>query len=136
MPVIHDYECLECGGTFEALVNPDDKSLKECPSCSGESRRVYLKASVPNNDGAPGYILEAVSVANKDGGRHCQEFIRNPTRATFKEWMKGEGLRKVERGEKLGIHRPTKEQKAEQKRRGVNQLLAMKQKREAINVGG
>lgn len=43
MPVLHDYRCLKCQRTFEALVNVEDRVVP-CPLCHvGTAERVFLK---------------------------------------------------------------------------------------------
>lgn len=41
--ILHDYRCGKCQRTFEAYVEPEDRSLS-CPTCSdGIAERVYLR---------------------------------------------------------------------------------------------
>jgi putative FmdB family regulatory protein len=42
MPIAHDYRCIKCQRTFEAMVDPSDRTLP-CPTCGdGVAERVYL----------------------------------------------------------------------------------------------
>ena len=36
----YEYECKNCGNTFELFQNMTDKPLKECPECGGEVNRL------------------------------------------------------------------------------------------------
>ena len=55
---------------------------------------------------SPDWIKSIREVVEKGSDKpHCQEFLKNPTRDNYKKWMKGEGLRHLEAGEKPG--RPT-----------------------------
>lgn len=36
----YDYECLECGHTFEHFQNMSDAPLTDCPVCQGHLRRL------------------------------------------------------------------------------------------------
>lgn len=45
MPVNHDYRCLKCQKTFEAYVDPADRTIA-CPTCGdGVAERVYRRMS-------------------------------------------------------------------------------------------
>ncbi|HRF61079.1 MAG TPA: zinc ribbon domain-containing protein [Fimbriimonadaceae bacterium] len=41
-----DYDCLICGGRFEALQGIHDEPLPFCPTCGLDCRRVISKASI------------------------------------------------------------------------------------------
>jgi hypothetical protein len=49
----------------------------------------------------PSWMYKTLEVVNKDGGRHCQEFLKNPNRDNYKGWLNGEGLRPLEEGESM-----------------------------------
>lgn len=96
MPV-HDHQCTECGYIFEEVVKWDEY-IKKCPKCDGPAKRVYLTFNgIKKED--PNWLNDTLEVVDKDGGAHCQEFLKHPTRSTYKNWMKGEGLRPFEKGE-------------------------------------
>jgi len=54
---------------------------------------------------SPDWIKSIREVVNKEGGSHCQQFLKDPTRDNYKAWMTKEGIRHLEVGEKPG--RPT-----------------------------
>ena len=66
--------------------------------CGGRAKRVYLNFNgIKKED--PMWLNGTLEVVNKDGGPHCQDFLKNPNRSNYKSWMKGEGLRPLEEGE-------------------------------------
>lgn len=42
---IYEYECLDCGGTHEALRKFSDKPLSKCPKCGGTLRKLISNTS-------------------------------------------------------------------------------------------
>jgi putative FmdB family regulatory protein len=36
----YDYQCLECGHTFDAFQMMKDKPLRKCPECNGKVKRL------------------------------------------------------------------------------------------------
>lgn len=98
MPV-YDQECLSCGHTFEVIAGYDDEILP-CEECGAESRRV-IAVNGPNcaNDDTD-WIRSITEVVEKGSGKpHNEIFLKNPTRANYKRWMKAEGVRHLEPGE-------------------------------------
>ena len=41
---LHDYECIECGHTFEVMQS-SNKPNPECTECRGETRRLISRSS-------------------------------------------------------------------------------------------
>lgn len=96
---LHDYQCENCSNVHEHLA-AWDSYFCTCPQCGGTSTRIYSKFNGIKNN-APDWMKDTLKVVDKEGGKHCQEFLKHPTRDTYKNWMKGEGLRPIEHGEKL-----------------------------------
>lgn len=48
MPVIFDYNCLECGSTFEAFTQNSDQFPKECKLCQADSHNLTRVISGPS----------------------------------------------------------------------------------------
>lgn len=96
---LHDHKCQGCGRSFEEFVKWDERIIT-CGVCGGTAIRVYNSFRGISNS-APTWMKDTVAVVDKDGGSHCQEFIKHQTRDTYKNWMRGEGLRPIEPGEKL-----------------------------------
>jgi hypothetical protein len=75
--------------------------------CQGIARKII---SIPGPNLAsesPDWIKSIREVVDKDGGCHCQEFLKDPTRDNYKKWMVGENVRHLETGEKPGRPAPT-----------------------------
>jgi len=71
-----------------------------CPVCNGKAYKII---SIPGSNLAsesPDWIKSITEVVQKDGGQHCQEFLKNPTRDNYKNWMNKEGVRHLEPGER------------------------------------
>jgi len=96
---IYDFSCPGCDTVEEHIAGYDDDTYI-CSQCGSESKRI-ISVNGPNcaNDNA-GWLSSVLEVVDKEGGPHCQQFIKDPTRANYKAWMKGEGLRPLESGER------------------------------------
>lgn len=82
-------------------------SISECPSeiqcqCEGIAAKIISIPGANLNTESPDWIKSITEVVDKEGGKHCQDFLRDPTRDNYKKWMKVEGVRHLEPGEKLG----------------------------------
>ena len=101
---LYDYQCPKCG-VFEALRGISDKVIK-C-ECGQDAKRIVGASPVCcfNDDGE--WIRSVREVVDKDNKSPAtQEFLKNPTRSNYKAWMKSEGIRHLEPGEKP-INRPS-----------------------------
>lgn len=96
---LHDYKCSKCGYTSEEVVRWDEYTRK-CPKCNGISDRVYISFNGIKHT-APDWLKSVTEVVDKDGGMHCQEFLKHQDRSTYENWMKTEGLRPMEPGESM-----------------------------------
>lgn len=97
MPLF-DYECIICGELTERL-NPSDIETIMCPKCGANATKI-ISGSGRLPDDAP-WIKSVVDVVDKaNPAPHVQEFVRHPTRANYKRWMRAEGLRHLEPGER------------------------------------
>ncbi len=109
--LVHDYECKSCGNISEHyIVNYDNiPDIIPCPVCNNVAHKIFSKAKTPITDAA--WIRDVLEVVQKDSDkRHCQEFLHNPTRDNYKIWMKKEGVRHIEAGEKPGRPKPAPSQ--------------------------
>jgi len=95
---LYDYQCESCGYIEEHYVSPDERVMV-CSQCGGEARRIFSPGNNHPNEDA-GWIRSVLEVVDKEGGPHCQEFLKHPTRTNYQNWMRGEGLRHWERGER------------------------------------
>jgi len=101
---IYDYECEACGYTWESFVSVDETVI-DCVNerCGGKAKRLLgvPGVNVANQDSP--WIRSVLEVVEKNSGKpHCEEFLKNPTRKNYQNWMKAEGLRHLEPGEKAG----------------------------------
>lgn len=99
MAILHDHWCKVCGNDFEAMVEWDQETTR-CPRCGFDAQR-YYKGSCTNAPIDAAWIATVRDVVDKDPRKaHCQEFLKHPTRANYQAWMKGEGIRPLEPGER------------------------------------
>jgi putative FmdB family regulatory protein len=99
MAPVYDYQCSECEHTHEAIAMYDEIE-RNCTKCGQKAKRIISLSGVNTaNDDAP-WIRSVLDVVDKESkAPHVAEFVKNPTRANYKRWMKGEGLRHCEPGE-------------------------------------
>lgn len=130
---IYAWECSECHKEFDVIcpISKRNKAML-CPECECISHRVVsVGGGYTANEDAP-WLKTVIEVVDKDSkAPHVVEFRKNPTRANYKRWMKGEGLRHLEPGESM---RPT-EDKGRMKRT-VNYMARKRMERGAITVRG
>ena len=94
---LYDYECPQCGKTGEAITRIGEDIICDCGS---KAKRLVSKPAAVNNQDVP-WIRSVREVVSKDSGkRHCEEFLHHPTRINYQNWMKGEGIRPLDNGEK------------------------------------
>lgn len=98
MPV-YDWECLKCGTVFEAIRQVDETA--DCPNCGGETKRLISVPGVNCHNEDADWIRSVTEVVDKEGGRAAQEFLKNPTRTNYHNWMREEGIRPFEKGESI-----------------------------------
>lgn len=99
--ILVDFECLKCGYIFEDIV-PWDIFTSQCPRCNNKkAKRIISTGKVYNGNQDADWLKSVRDVVDKDGSRHCQEFLKNPTRDNYKRFLKGEGLRPLETGEPI-----------------------------------
>lgn len=135
---IYDYKCDSCGHEFEAIAKIDER-VTQCPVCGVETNHRLCTCTGGNasNEDVP-WIRTVREVVDKEGGAHCQEFLKDPTRSNFKNWQKKEGVRFLEPGEE----NPSKwKKKREEKIAQTHKHLTKKcvdglRKRRSINVQG
>jgi hypothetical protein len=97
---LNDFQCEDCQIIEEHLV---ERSIEivPCRRCSGTAHRVISTSGVNCANEDAEWIRSVREVVDKDSTKlHVREFLHNPTRENYKKWMKGEGLRHLEDGEK------------------------------------
>lgn len=120
MPV-YDFECTKCANIEEHIADYD-RYTWFCSKCGADMVRI-ISVSGPNcaNEDAE-WIRSVREVVDKEGGPASQRFLKNPTRANYKKWMKAEGLRPFEPGEKP--------KRPEEWKPDIDKLVRMKRERE------
>lgn len=108
MAILYQYQCQQCNKISEHLFNMDDCPVTaQCPFCQKTARKII---SIPGSNLAsesPDWVKSIREIVEKGSDKlHCNEFLKNPTRDNYKKWMKGEGVRHIEAGEKPGRPAP------------------------------
>jgi len=94
---LYDFACPGCGTFFEDLAGWDE-ATSPCPTCGREARRLLSIGRAYRAD-AP-WLESVTNVAEKSSGKaHVEAFLASPNRATYRDWMRGEGIRPLESGE-------------------------------------
>ena len=99
---IYEMECEseDCGVVFEAIAGFKDEV--ECPVCGFFAKRLISVpgVNVANQDAE--WIRSIPEVVDKESSKpETREFLKSPTRHNMKEWMKAEGIRHYEQGERM-----------------------------------
>jgi len=95
---MYDYKCESCGYVFEEL--GEDNAIVYCKKCRCYTKRILGVPGGTNANQDAEWIRSVREVVDKEGGAHCQEFLKNPTRGNYNKWKKVEGVRDFEQGEK------------------------------------
>jgi rubrerythrin len=99
--ILHDHWCKFCGTSFEEFVNWDQRQVP-CPNCGKPADRYYKSGCANTIPIDAAWIKTLHEVVDKDSKEpHCTEFLKSPTRENYHNWMKGEGIRHMDPGEKL-----------------------------------
>ena len=81
---IHDYKCTYCDHESEEVVKWDEYKIL-CSVCGGPAKREYKSFNgIKKED--PDWLNQTLEVVDKDGGAHCQEFLKHPTRRSYNGW--------------------------------------------------
>lgn len=97
---LYDYQCERCGHVEEHAM-PVGERISQCTECGGASRRIISVGMVEANNDDARWIREVTDVVDKESkAPHVVEFLKNPTRTNYKNWMRKEGIRHMEPGEK------------------------------------
>jgi len=95
---LYEMECPACGHQFEVIAGIDE--IIDCPKCAGTAKRL-ISVHGPNLVSQEAEWIRSVrDVVDKEGGPAAQEFLKRPTRDNLNAWMKAEGVRHMEPGEK------------------------------------
>lgn len=92
--IVSDFECPECGEIEELIFDPEEHRVNFCPKCGAVSNRIISLGRVYLGNQDAVWLKSVVDVVDKSNpASHVQEFVKNPTRANYKAWMRGEGIR-------------------------------------------
>lgn len=102
--LLKDYECGSCGSVEEVFMEwKDMPDFRICPACGcASTKTITLNHTAPVDCSWIGTVSEVVD-KSPNAPVHCKEFLKHPTRANYKSWMRGEGLRPLESGEKSTV---------------------------------
>lgn len=88
---LYDFECPK-GHIFEELAEYEEV-IKRC-SCGDMARRIISVSGQYLGNQNTNWLYSVLEVVDRESkAKHVQEFVKNPTRETYKNWMKGEGIR-------------------------------------------
>lgn len=88
---IYDYSCEKCG-VFERIAGINEARLP-C-DCGREASRIISVSGQYCGNESPTWLRSTLEVVDKTNkAPHVQNFVRNPTRETYKAWMKGEKIK-------------------------------------------
>jgi len=94
---LYDFACPACGARFEDLAAMDER-VRACPDCGRPATRLVSVGRAYRADAS--WIASVTAVAEKDSGKpHVEAFLAAPSRTTYRNWMRGEGIRPQEPGE-------------------------------------
>lgn len=93
---LYDFRCRVCGRQFEAMA-PMDDSAGVC-ACGGTADRLVSVGGGYRADAA--WIDSVTTVVDKEStAPHVRAFLADPSRAHYRDWLRGEKLRPLEDGE-------------------------------------
>ena len=127
---IYDFVCDNCNLT-EEHVEPVEREQIPCGHCNGTMRRIFSPGGGAFNEDAA-WIRSVLEVVSKDSAKPAtQEFLKHPTRSNMLNWMRSEGIRHLEEGEK-----PAKRDYDAEHRRRTEYAERRHYERKSIRVGG
>lgn len=93
---LYDFECRVCGRVFEAMAGMEEGNAV-C-ACGGTAKRLVSVGCGYRADAS--WLPSVTAVVEKDSPKpHVRAFLADPSRANYRRWMAGEGLRPQESGE-------------------------------------
>jgi len=129
--ILSDFECPKCGAITEELIE-SSTSVRPC-KCGGQARRIISLGRVYLGNQDAAWIKSVIDVVDKKSDKaHVKEFLRNPTRTNYKNWMKKEGLRPADESVRGGP--PTREVKPVDMSRVHREVYEKYRKRNSLEV--
>ena len=128
---IYDYQCRICDHVHERIVKANSTNVFDCPKCDRPytCKRIITASGVYLGNDDAAWIKTVLEVVDKDSkAAHTQRFLKNPSRANYKAWMKGEGLRPLENNDRQRPEHPDESKRAAE-------MFRRHQQRNRIEVG-
>ena len=126
--IIRDFECEQCNSIHEEIVDVEDE-FHVCLECGGISHKIITNGHVYMGNENSDWIKSVLEVVDKESDApHTREFLKHPNRSNYKAWMKGEGIRPFDAGEKP--RKPEIPSDAHM----VDALMKAKQKRHRLEI--
>ena len=127
MPV-YQVKCNSCGREDEVITGVLDRETP-CRSCGAPTGRIPSIRG-PNCSGeSADWIRSVLEVVDKESqSLHTRRFLKDPTRENYKAWMKGEGIRPLEPGERNRKEEPDR-------RARIDYMARKRQERNRIEIG-
>lgn len=124
----YDYRCTQCDLIHETFYRMNDKPKTiPCPECGGESVSHPSIGAILGDEAA--WLNSVREVVDPSGGEHCQRFLRDPSRANYKDWMQKSNLRHLEPGEERRAKPSKAEREREKKARTDKAMKALHEAR-------
>jgi len=93
---LYDFACQTCGRVFEAMAAMD--AGDGLCACGGAAKRLVSVGTAYRADAD--WIESVTAVVEKGSDKpHTRAFLAAPCRTTYRQWMRGEGIRPMEAGE-------------------------------------
>lgn len=97
--ILVDFKCKECGLIEEKIVD-NDVVTTECSKCGNETAKIFSPPGSVHTE-YPAWLKDTLEVVDKTSDKpHVRRFLEDPSRTNYLAWMKGEGIRHLEDGEK------------------------------------
>ena len=99
---IYQYECV-CGEDTERITSISQYQDEiSCPHCGEPASRVFASSAHYCGNQDATWLKSVLEVVDKSDAASPaeKEFVKNPTRWNYKQWMKSRGLRPLEAGER------------------------------------
>ena len=93
---LYDFACRVCGRVFEAMAPMDQ--IEDVCACGGSAKRLLSIGRGYRADAD--WLPSVTAVVDKDSSApHVRAFLAEPSRANYRRFLRGEGIRPQEPGE-------------------------------------
>ena len=125
--ICYQFQCTTCGKITDEYFD-----MSNCPSsiqcqCKAIATKIISIPGANTANESPDWIKSICEVVEKDSDKpHCNEFLKNPTRQNYKNWMKVEKVRHLEPGE--GLSKPKSNEIT------PDQLMKFRQEKRSLTI--